>query len=289
MAYKQITFTFRNSREVSLFYDGRYGARGEKRAPKRKATPEQIQKQNQHNRERTVRHYINENFTEEDYWVTLKYPAGTKKSVPEMREDFTKFCRKMRYRYKKAGEEFKYIYRMEVGRKGGLHVHILLNRIENTDLYIKDCWIGHPWITTLYDEGGQEKLAEYITKKPDDEIKGQLSFFPEEEREDLVRYGVSRNLRKPVPEVKEYSRKTVKKEIELIESGDYMKLATPGFYIDKNSIRIGVNPYTGRSYLHYTERRIRREHVSHQYIHTKLNPFTKAKERKNHIPPGECG
>ena len=258
MAYKQITFTFQNSREVSLIYNGNYGAKGEKRQKRQKATPEQIAKQNQRNRERRVRHLINENFTEEDYWVTLKYPAGTRKSIEELRDDFTKFCRKMRYRYKKAGEELKYIYRMEVGHKGGLHVHILLNRIEDTDLYIKQCWRGHPWMTTLYEEGGHEKLAEYITKKPDEEIQGQLELFPKEDREDLIRYGVSRNLKQPQPEIKEYSHRTVRKQIELIESGDYMRLATPGFYIDKNSICTGINPFTGHSYLHYTEYRVRR-------------------------------
>lgn len=259
MAYIQATFEFNDSNEINIMFAGNYGAKGEKRTPRSKATSIQIEKQNQRNRENRVRRLINQNFSTEDYWVTLKYPAGTRKDVKELKKDFTKFARKMRYRYKKEEKDFKYIYRMEVGKNGGLHVHLLCNRIENTDLYIKQCWIGHAWITTLYEEGGYTKLAEYIVKKPDEAIKGQLSLFPEEDRADLIHYGTSRNLEKPVPKVKEYSRRTVRGILDKIESGDYMQLATPGYYIDKNSIQTGINPFTGESYIHYIEYRIRRE------------------------------
>ena len=283
MAYIQATFEFSDCNDINITYKGNYGAKGERRQPRKKATSEQIEKQNQRNRENRVRRLINQNFTNEDYWVTLKYPAGTKKTVKEMKADFTKFTRKMRYRYQKAAVDFKYIYRMEVGKNGGLHIHLLCNRIEETDLFIQKCWQGHAWITTLYEEGGYQKLAEYgikryavcdlpsahhkrygtldnyIVKKPDDAIKGQLSLFPEEDREDLIHYGTSRNMEKPVPIVKEYSRRTVRAIKEKIESGYYMDLATPGFYIDKNTIQTGVNPFTGESYIHYLEYRIRRE------------------------------
>lgn len=258
MAYIQATFEFTDSNDVNITYKGNYGAKGEKRSPRRKATSLQIEKQNQKNRENRVRRLINQNFTTEDLWITLKYPKGTKKSVKELKADFARFARKMRYRYKKARADFKYIYRMEIGKNGGLHVHLLCNRIEKTDLFIKECWIGHAWFTTLYEEGGYSKLAEYIVKKPDDAIKGQLSFFPEEDRADLIHYSTSRNLEKPVPKIKEYSRRTVKNIVDKIESGDYMKLATPGYYIDKESIVTGINPITGESYIHYIEYRVRR-------------------------------
>ena len=35
--------------EIEIYQDGRYGAPGKKREPKKKPTPEQIQKQNQKN------------------------------------------------------------------------------------------------------------------------------------------------------------------------------------------------------------------------------------------------
>ena len=44
-----------NHIEHEYTYPGRYGARGEKRKKKKKATPEQVAKQNQYNREMPTR------------------------------------------------------------------------------------------------------------------------------------------------------------------------------------------------------------------------------------------
>lgn len=38
------------------------------------------------------------------------------------------FLQRLRYRYKKLEDVLKYIYRIEIGKRGGIHVHILLNR-----------------------------------------------------------------------------------------------------------------------------------------------------------------
>ena len=53
--YWKDTWTFPNSNEYEYKFAGRYGAKGEKRQQREKATPEQIQKQNQSNREKKVR------------------------------------------------------------------------------------------------------------------------------------------------------------------------------------------------------------------------------------------
>jgi hypothetical protein len=275
--YKQISFHFSDSNEFDYIYDGNYGGTGE-RAPRQKATPEQIEKQNQRNRENRIRRLIKANFTTHDFWVTLKYPAGTKKKIKEMKKDFKNFRDRLKRKYKKHGSELKYIYRMEVGKNGGLHIHILVNRPAGiqADVDIKEAWRGHVWYTTLYEEGGYEKLASYIAKLPDDQVKGQLSLFPEEERDELIRYGTSRNLIRPVPEVKTYHHWTMRKILEDLTSGNYMKRATKGFYIDKDSIRCGVNPVTGKSYLHYTEYRIRGNNVKEsESIRSNDNPRRK--------------
>lgn len=39
MAYRQYEWIFDNSIETDIVYAGNYGAKGEKRAPRRKATP----------------------------------------------------------------------------------------------------------------------------------------------------------------------------------------------------------------------------------------------------------
>lgn len=126
MAYCMETWKFRYSIEREYKYKGKYGAKGEKRAEKTKATPEQIKKQNQRNREKKIRRLIKANFIPSDLWCTLKYPAGTRKPIKEVMEDMRKFHDAMRREYKKAGKLYKFIYRVEIGKHGGIHIHILI-------------------------------------------------------------------------------------------------------------------------------------------------------------------
>ncbi len=253
MYWKDI-WKFENSIEYEYKFAGKYGARGEKRKKKKKATPEQVEKQNQKNREKRMRRLIKANFIPGDIWATLKYPEGTQKPVKEVREDLKKFLASMRKKYKKRGENLKFIYRMEIGEKGGIHIHILVNRLRkkaDTDLIMQSLWRhGRVNYQSIYEAGGYRELAEYIVKKPKEEAWEQLSLFPKKEQKHLVKYSSSRNLIRPRPERKEYKKRTVR---ELVENGPK---PTPGYYIDKNSIAYGKNPFTGRSYYHYTEIRI---------------------------------
>lgn len=253
MAYWLDTWSFQGSREYEYKWQGKYGAKGEKRNKKIKPTPEQVRKQNQLHKEKTVRRLIKANFLPGDLWVTLKYPAGRRKPVWEVKKDFNNFIDSMRGKYKRRGHIFKFISRLEVGERGGIHIHIIIPRIRgsDTDLLVQKSWKhGRVNFASIYEEGGYEKLASYITKPPDEEIEKQLSLFPEEEQKEFVRYSCSRNLVRPQPERKIYQRWTVRK---LVEEGPK---PTPGFYIDKNSIHSGVNSFTGMTYLHYTEYRI---------------------------------
>jgi diadenosine tetraphosphate (Ap4A) HIT family hydrolase len=248
MAYKVDIWRFKDSTEYEYKYAGRYGAAGEKRSERRKATPEQIKKQNQRNREKRIRRIIKANFKEHDLWITLKYPAGTKKEIDEASADLTRFLRKLKRRYAKKSEPLKYIYRIEIGKKGGVHVHILINRTEGSDIDVKRSWNhGYINITPIYDAGGYKDLAEYIVKAPPED--GQLSLLPEEVKK-ITRYSSSRNLIRPVPETKEYKRRTLER---VIHNGP---IPTAGYYIDQDSYYAGINPYTGMSYLCYTEIRI---------------------------------
>lgn len=263
MAYWRDKWEFANSNEYEYKFAGNYGAKGEKRGKKKKATPEQIKKQNQRNKEKKIQRLIKANFCTDDYWFTLKYPAGTRKSLQELKEDLKTFLTEMRKAYKKCGDTLKFIYRIEIGKLGGVHIHILVNRIEghyHTDLIAKECWkFGMINYETLFDSGGYKKLANYIVKPLPDEAYEQLNMFGIQEQKQFVKYSSSRNLIRPEPERKEYRRWTVKK---LIEEG--IK-PTQGYYIDKDSINIGVNQYTGMSYLQYTEYRIK-EINTRQYL-----------------------
>ncbi|MBU5331440.1 hypothetical protein KQI61_04460 [Anaerocolumna aminovalerica] len=254
MAYWKDVWEFPNSNEYEYKYAGNYGAKGEKRGKRKKATPEQIKKQNQSNREKKMRRLIKANFKSEDMWNTLKYPKGTRKPLGEILKHKKAFLALMRKEYKKHGEVLKFICRIEIGKHGGIHIHILVNRLRgmDTDVLIQKCWehgrVNHE---SIYEHGGFKKLASYIVKQPDEEMEKQLSLFPDEEKKQLLSVSTSRNLIRPEPERTVYRRRTVRK---LIENGPE---PTPGYYIDKESIHYGVNPYTGMSYYHYAEYRIK--------------------------------
>ena len=261
MAYKKYTYNFPGSKEVEYKYKGRYGAKGEKREKKKKATPDQIRRQNQWNREKRMRRLMKANFSPGDFWCTLKYPRGTRKPVEEVMKDFKNFRDRLKRRYKKYGEELKFIYRLEIGARGGIHIHFLVNRIKvnsgaappekppDTALIIQEAWkpCGRVNYEPVYSEGLFENLACYMTKQPDEEVEEQLSLFPMEDRKKLIKTESSRNLIRPEPEVKEYGHWTMRK---ILEEGPE---PTPGFYIDPDSVICGVNPVTGMSYLQYIE------------------------------------
>lgn len=253
--YWKDVWRFINSNEYEFKYPGKYGAKGEKRGKKKKATPQQIKKQNQLNREKKMRRLIKANFRPNDLWCTLKYPKGARPPIGQAKKDLKNFLSRMRTSRKKKGEAFKFICRKEIGDHGGIHIHILINRSGkklDTDIEVQEAWrVGRVNFTTIHEFGGYKDLADYIVKPLDEEECEQLSLFSEKDKKELRCYSTSRNLIRPEPERSLFRRRTVRK---LIEEGPK---PTPGYYIDKNSIVSGVNRYTGMSYLHYTEVRIK--------------------------------
>lgn len=254
MAYIRDKYIFPNSNEYEYKYKGRYGAPGEKRAKEKKPTPEQIRKQNQINKENRIRRKIKLNFYPEDIWATLKYPKGTRKPLAEVKKDFRNFINRLKRKYKKRKTVLKYIYRIEIGKRGGIHIHILVNRIRGdplAELLLEDAWgPGAVYRTSIKEYGGFKYLASYIAKSPDEEVMIQLSFLPVKEQKQLAGYSCSRNLKEPRPIQSKASHWTMRR---LLQDGPRPK---PGYYIDQDSIVSGVNPYTGMSYFRYTEVRI---------------------------------
>lgn len=249
MAYKQNIYRSANVIEYEIRYKGKYGAKGEKRAPRRKPTPNQIKKQNLKNKINRIRRVLQLNFYPNDIWVTLKYPKGTRKSLEEVKKDMARFQNKLREDYKKRGEQLKWIRRIEIGKNGGIHAHYVINRIWGADLLIQKNWIdGYCHYENIREEGGMSALAKYIAKPLPEEVE-QLK-FDFVDIQDVRRYAdvqTSRNLIRPAPEVKEYKRKTVRKLVR--EDPE----PTAGYYIDKDSISRGVNPITGYSIITYRE------------------------------------
>ena len=253
MGYSSETYKSVNVIERGFRYKGICGARNDVRGKRRKATPEQMAKQNQYNRIKKIRLYLQANFYQNDLYITLKYPKGTRKSKEEFLKDIESFQRSLRREYRKRGEELKWIRRLEIGSRGGMHAHYVINRIYGVELLTYKCWkFGSAHFTFLSEEGGMAALAEYFAKELPEETK-QLKFIEEADQQ-FVRYSRSRNLVEPEKEEKRYKRRTMKRILEEIRNGT--RQAAEGFYIDKASIRIGVNPYTGYSYCYWREIRI---------------------------------
>lgn len=240
--YIRHIWDFGETIEVEEKHTGKYGAKGQKREKRDKPSPEVIKRQNQWKKERDIRRLIKWNFGKNDYWITLTYPKGYRPPLKEIISDIQKMIRKTRERYRKLEEELKYIYRIGIGKRGGRHIHILVNRIssegEGTDTIITDAWTkGHVNFRMLYEEGGYKQLAEYIAKE-----------LEEWEPEEMKRCHTSRNLIRKEPEKKEINRRSL---VDRQERAIYPK-ARKGYYVDPDSVKMGKNPVTGYYYRHYT-------------------------------------
>lgn len=240
MAYKKKTYRFENAIEIEEYHTAKYGAPGQKRMSKKKATPEQIEKRNQYNREKRARHKLRKYFETDDYYTDLTFRKEAR--PPDMQVSkalFSKFIRKVRREYRKRGYELRWMRNIEVGTKGGWHIHIIINRIPDTDIILAKCWEHGKVINELlYATGEFRKLAAYITKTPKTDSR-------------LVEsdYSASKNMPLPEPEEKIYHRWKTWKEIKVPD----------GYYLDQDTYHEGENPVTRYQYRIYTLLKARRE------------------------------
>lgn len=248
MAYWMDKWELGSTNEIEIKYAGDYGAKGEKRKKKKKVTPEQIVIQNRLNKAKKIRRLIKANFEINDYWITLTYEKGKRKAFEEVKQDVKKFLSKLRNAYKKEEDVLKFIYLIEIGKEGGIHIHIILNRLKSghTDILLNKYWKhGHINIELMYEKGGFKQLASYLAKVPDEEQRKKGKTSSRESIEET--FSTSRNLIRPEPTRKVYSKWTVRK---ILENGPKPQ---DGYYIEKESLKIGFNQYTGYSYIQYTE------------------------------------
>lgn len=256
--HKQYIFT--DSIEHEYYFNGNYGAKGEKRSPRRKKTPEEIEAVNQQNKEKRVRHLIKENFKEGDYFFTCDF--GNEyigRSIESLRKkEIRNFLARIKREYVKAGEPFKFIICIELGsKKFRPHIHIIMNNIPNLSHIVQKQWTYgggmHPNFEHVTDDPETpQKLADYMTKL----LPGQETAVRATCNGDTSKYktySCSRNLKRPVPKKRVIGSKTM----HSIFNHDLVP--TKGFYIDKNpkTLKSGVNPYTGLSYLYYQEIKLR--------------------------------
>ena len=87
-------------------HDGKYGAKGKERLPKRKLTPEDVQRVNAWNKSKRARLRLMEYFSPGDLWVTFTYkPENIPPDMDTAKKQFLKMMDKLRkiYRKKRQG------------------------------------------------------------------------------------------------------------------------------------------------------------------------------------------
>ena len=242
--FEEKKFFFQGSIEVERIRTGKPPDRGKGRKKREKPTPEQMRRQNEYNKRKYMRRLIKANFGENDYWLTLTYLRGKTMALEDAVKDRAKFLKEVRKEFKKRGYKLKWIGRTERGKRGAVHHHLIIGRIPDADIIIAKAWkkvqgAGKTNVQLLYEKGQFADLAAYIIK-------------PDTVNEDGTpatqsNYSRSRNLTVPKPVVSRTTRKKILQE----------PVPTPGYYIDKDSICQGINPITGREYLHYIEIRLK--------------------------------
>ena len=237
MGTKRKTYDFGDVIEREEFHDGRYGGPGRKRQKRKKPTKEQIEKRNQYNKEKKARHLLRKYFKKNDYFSTWTYRREDRPDdMAAAKSDYAKAVRYIRKEYRKRGCELRWIRNIEAGSKGAWHIHVVVNRIPDTDIILAKAWgHGKVWNELLYEAGNFRELAAYITKSGKTEPGLKES-----------NYSTSRNMPPPIPSIKKMKRWQEEPK------------AKKGYYIDKETYYEGINPVTGCKYRHYTMIRLNR-------------------------------
>lgn len=265
MAYKKKTWEFRRAIEVMEYHTGRYGAPGQKREKKKKPTKEDMEKVNQYTKERKARHRLRTYFYKNDYFSCLTYKVEER--PPDMKaakKDWSNALDVIRREYKKRGEQLFWMRNIEVGTKGAWHIHLIINRISDTDVILKKAWTkGKVVNQLLYEQGEYKELAAYITKTPKTDNRLKKTAFD-----------ASRNMPLPEPKEKIYLHWKTWNKIKIPE----------GYYLDPESVHEGENPTNGYPYRTYTLLKLREdteERTSSKIPKQPGKPKRKKKKGKN--------
>ena len=166
-----------------------------------------------------------------DYKLSER-PAGRK----EMRADADDFLQEMRKLYKSLGLVFKYIHVMEIGKKGALHHHLVINTPDEvSQRAITKAWKGRgrTHFNPLDDSGNYAKLASYLIKQSDGMLKDPDALQGK-------RWNSSKNLRKP----------TILRKEPIKDKGWYNRIARlpkkleKSYCLDGDSVREGIHEKT---------------------------------------------
>ena len=107
------------------------GKPGEKRKKKTNKTKESQQKVNDRQTERRLTGILNENFDGSSWYVTWSYREDLRpKDIEELKLQISQLLRDLRKLYKKEGLVLRYVWTAEVGKRGAVHIHMVLSEID---------------------------------------------------------------------------------------------------------------------------------------------------------------
>lgn len=139
-----------------------------KRAAKRK---EQQDKYNDKKSQKHIERLINENFSNNDYWVTLTFDEeNLPGDIKEARKKFNNYIARINYERKKRGLSgtSRYVYCIEYGTEDNLryHIHMVIDGELGMDAVISKWCYGKKKIETMEaDDNGFAGISRYITKQ----------------------------------------------------------------------------------------------------------------------------
>ena len=225
MPYIEETITAGKVKEVTKYHTFKYKPPKNPRGKHSNPTPEKQAKGNERRAEKTLRILLNENFKENDLYLTLTYEKDTPDST-EAKKNLTKFLRKLRDLYKKMGIKLKYIGVTEYQKKR-IHHHILINHAIGVGKgIIKKFWeVGFSKVDLFGGEPADcERLASYF-------IKETSKTFNTNEKVHGLRWIGSKNLIHPVPEKR------------VVSAGSWREQPKPvkGYYVE--IVKSGINQY----------------------------------------------
>ena len=217
MPYIKETVIAGNIISVRKYYSARYKKSGIVRGANINSTSSAVRKINLENTKRKLWYLLDMNFKKGDYHLTLTYkPSMRPKTVEDAKADIKKFIRKLR-----SLCEIKYVYVPEQGKRGAIHFHMVINKIDTEE--ITKAWeqFGRVRLAPLYGSSFRG-LAEYLLKQ----YEGEEGFSG-------YKYHRSKNLKSPV----------IKKEI--VKSDSWRGEIRPifGYYLEKESVWEGISSF----------------------------------------------
>lgn len=239
MPHIKNTYRYKNIVEVERVHAGRIG-KGTGKVPRRKVTPEEMEKINERNAVKKLRRKIHANFDEGDLFLTLTYRREIRPSPENARKELKNFLTRLRPVYRRAGQELKYIVVTEY-MNVAIHHHIILKDLPDGTggKLISKMWInGGVDCKYLYEDGNYELLASYL-------IKETGKNFRKPGNPARTRYSCSRNLIEPKKESKVLLRDNWPEE----------PVIPKGYCLDKQSLHNGINKM-GYRYQYYRMFRI---------------------------------